>query len=574
VGEAGTILEFDPARDNLGGGKLWYLTPAVRLNGIWGSSKDDLWVVGDAQTLLHYDHGTWTVTAPPAGSYDLTATWGRDNADIFAVGTRSTVLHRDATGWTSIGNATTSVVPNFLAVHGSATETWLVGDSANAIVLGGSTATQVPLPGIALPLRAVGVVSTSEVWIAGAGKVARVLGTAHDQLGEPCDISAATGISATPSGEVWMVSSDAVAHAPPGDGCKLSAPPFYGAGLTIAANSATVWVAGLHGMLKRGLLPRLDGGYDNPRFDDQTSAPAGGLAFEAVWGSTADDVWIAGHGQVFRWNGKTFESPPKPSGSFALFSISGDGHGKVAGVGYHRFLAWSAGALVGDVEHPCVNYHSAAVTPAGQIVAISGDEAGCIGEPRGATGGVGTLWSWSADVGALVPAAPFRTELSKGYLWSDGVGFWVVDGNSGDLCRCTLAGCDPEQCLPDDSRIHGPTSIAGSSATDIWVGTWGYGRPGDGGEIYHCTWASSPPRCLPQKAADGVTITGIWAGSGTAAWAVGTDGRILSLDGTWSPTQSGTTHALWALGGVPNLCGGTDLWAVGSRGIVLHRRGR
>ena len=63
---------------------------------IWGTDYDDIYVVGEAATILHFDGVAWsrvfewtTSTSPP----DLRAVWGSGSDDVYAVGTGGTVLH-------------------------------------------------------------------------------------------------------------------------------------------------------------------------------------------------------------------------------------------------------------------------------------------------------------------------------------------------------------------------------------------------------------------------------------------------------------------------------------------------
>jgi len=66
------------------------------------------------------------------------------------------------------------------------------------------------------------------------------------------------------------------------------------------------------------------------------------------------------------------------------------------------------------------------------------------------------------------------------------------------------------------------------------------------------------------------TLYGVWGSSGTDVFAVGASGVILHYNGvTWSPMTSGATqwlHGVWG-------SSGTDVFAVGSGGIILHYNG-
>lgn len=104
VGNEGTILHYDGAAFHLEASgtteNLW---------GIWGSSPTDLWAVGGSgfpdavPTLLHRDATGWsTVTLPPlmrAEVHGLFKVWGSSASDVWVVGQRGTVLHYDGSAW-------------------------------------------------------------------------------------------------------------------------------------------------------------------------------------------------------------------------------------------------------------------------------------------------------------------------------------------------------------------------------------------------------------------------------------------------------------------------------------------
>lgn len=63
--------------------------PPVRvdLHGIWGDSKDNIFIVGKKATILHYDGNKWTQeTIHPELGWNLYDIWGADSEHIYAVG--------------------------------------------------------------------------------------------------------------------------------------------------------------------------------------------------------------------------------------------------------------------------------------------------------------------------------------------------------------------------------------------------------------------------------------------------------------------------------------------------------
>lgn len=105
VGNEGTVLHWDGAaftvEETNTDQNLW---------GVWGASADDVWAVGgngraEGQlTLLRRRNGTWTSTTPPplmrSNVFALFKVWGTSADNVYAVGQRGTVLHFDGTAWT------------------------------------------------------------------------------------------------------------------------------------------------------------------------------------------------------------------------------------------------------------------------------------------------------------------------------------------------------------------------------------------------------------------------------------------------------------------------------------------
>jgi len=100
VGNGGTIIHWD--------GSTWSEVESSTtedLWGVWGASPDDLWAVGGSgfpeatATLLRYDGASWsTVELPPLerpGVKALFKVWGTGPSDVFIVGQRGTLLRWD-----------------------------------------------------------------------------------------------------------------------------------------------------------------------------------------------------------------------------------------------------------------------------------------------------------------------------------------------------------------------------------------------------------------------------------------------------------------------------------------------
>jgi hypothetical protein len=73
----------------------------VALRDIWGSSDDDIFVVGDHGVIRHFDGSDWTAMD---SRFDQTlfSVWGRSSSDVYAVGSDGMILHYDGDEWDSI----------------------------------------------------------------------------------------------------------------------------------------------------------------------------------------------------------------------------------------------------------------------------------------------------------------------------------------------------------------------------------------------------------------------------------------------------------------------------------------
>lgn len=140
VGEHGLVLKFDP--DNETFEKI--PTPGDRiLYGVWGSTANDIWVVGgDPESpdqggmIWHYDGVEWdqvdTTAIREGGVPTLFKVWGRNPSEVYAVGMRGTVLQFDGTKWSQVVSNT--VRPLF-TVHGSSKSVVASGGFIDGVII-------------------------------------------------------------------------------------------------------------------------------------------------------------------------------------------------------------------------------------------------------------------------------------------------------------------------------------------------------------------------------------------------------------------------------------------------------
>jgi len=120
VGDAGTILHYD--------GVSWSSIESgttANLTGIWGSGSDDIYAVGDGGLMLHYDGSSWSPIATGVTA-NLNDIWGSSADTIYAVGSESTILRFDGANWSST-SCPTCEGANLRSVHGNAPNYYSAG---------------------------------------------------------------------------------------------------------------------------------------------------------------------------------------------------------------------------------------------------------------------------------------------------------------------------------------------------------------------------------------------------------------------------------------------------------------
>jgi len=139
---------------------------------VWGSSANDVYVVGGGGKIAHFDGTSWLpVTSNTTG--DLAAVWGSGPNDVWAAGTA--VVHYDGTGWSEKLNA---VSVNDISGTGP-NDVTIVGNNGLAAHWNGSTWNPEPQPD-GLNLQGVSADATG-VWVAAGNYFLRREGGAWTQ---------------------------------------------------------------------------------------------------------------------------------------------------------------------------------------------------------------------------------------------------------------------------------------------------------------------------------------------------------------------------------------------------------
>lgn len=94
--EEDTKPTYPPQPENPVG--TWFL-------GIWGSSADDIYVVGQPGLIFHWDGTAWT-QQESGTTQSLTDVWGDDAGNVYITGHEGTILQKSGSGWSKMSSGT------------------------------------------------------------------------------------------------------------------------------------------------------------------------------------------------------------------------------------------------------------------------------------------------------------------------------------------------------------------------------------------------------------------------------------------------------------------------------------
>ena len=270
----------------------------VSLASIWGSGANDVWAVGTAGTILHYDGANWEkadLEAQDASSpFTLRGVWLERPDDVWIL---DGMRLRHTTGWngpttTAWGlftYAQTSPVPSsirgkdgtiFMTRQRTTTGNGTGFARLGPWVDGGPSVTQSVSPNL-IPLNAVAVGRSTEVW--GVGGTAAAVGRVYRVLQVPPTIEGGA--------PTWRTE----------EFDSLSNRQLFG----VWASESDVWLVGEHGTIRHATTA------DAPQFEIIDSP----FHFDlyGVFGFGSDDVWAVGEaGTILHWDGHTWTKIATP----------------------------------------------------------------------------------------------------------------------------------------------------------------------------------------------------------------------------------------------------------------------
>ena len=612
--DGGTIVQpLGCSRD----GWCWQF-PAPQGNGLlatWGSSAQDVWAVGGAGTIVHFDGSKWSIVRSPTNN-TLYSIWGSSANNVFAVGDRGTVLRWDGSTWTQLQlGADGKDVAQIYGVWGAdGSEVWFVGNhlTAGPAILrwNGSAVTRLMAPaGVSWGLRGVWGVNKNSVYTAGeGGTLLRWDGASWTKFGPTMSASwgSIAGISdnnfflATRTGLIYRWNGTNLVLAP-------TNPPTVSGINSLWSDGTSVFAAGDIRYPTAGDPTKREGMFlkwDGTNFNRLTNSPKVHLA--GLWGSSGSDVFMVGvAGTTGRFDGSNFVTSSvledltgnngtmyglAPSVTGSLLAV-GDSGGTLRGTGGTWQPAPSAISLrlysvtqfgsdmlsVGydfaGSKGQALRWSGTAWSPESlptsvRLVKIASD-----GTKAYAVGDDKTLLIRSGGTWASVPVPILQAPTLRDVYAIDTKNVWIVGG--GDKTE-QLAGFAPRVLLYDGTSVLDvplPVNdrivrgVWGSDPNNVWV--VGDGGLGSGGLMLRWnnatkTWTDLNPAATPIISQG---LRAIWGRSATDIYAVGNSGLVLHFDGkAWNYEQSGTDNNLVSVTG-----SATEVYITGTGGSILRK---
>jgi hypothetical protein len=176
VGQAGRILHFDGqvwGQEQWDGQSVyplalgnWYTpSPNIYLWGVWAAGPDDWFVVGDRGTILRGKAGNWTPMNAGVTTL-LRRVWGTSANNVYATGDGGVLLHFDGTAWSKV------TLPESVDMWGvwgsSASDVYVVGAGGKVFHFDGGSWSMIQLPTQNFLYAAWGT-SASNVFVGGSG---------------------------------------------------------------------------------------------------------------------------------------------------------------------------------------------------------------------------------------------------------------------------------------------------------------------------------------------------------------------------------------------------------------------
>ncbi len=554
------------------------------LRSVWASSADNVWAVGDAGMVLHWDGNNWTKISCGTEN-SLNGVWGTSSGEVWAVGRTSTVLRykdnqcspmyfdssedlndvwidenlnlvwiagsglhywdMDFEEWTHLGGGV------LLDVWGFGDYVWAVGQNG-AIQFYDGSSTQSQSSTTTNTLYGVWGTGADDVWSVGEQGIVlhwNGSGWSSDAVG----LTDLYSISGLDDGEKWASgASGMMIHAPAnGAFSRVSTNTSNNLRSVMAISSEDVVAVG-----EQGIILNKDSGADT--FSENPAFVSTRKNLNDIWASSEDDAWAVGgqyktSGVIMHWDGSTWTIDPTSSTlqDSDLTAVWGTASGHVFTIARNGQVLEYDGSQWSEVRSVSQTQYID-----NDIFAISENDV-WITTDAGAAHFDGSSWQ-------VYDLPTFMDNVwgsSSNDVWFAGGGY---DSNT-QLQPRKIFHWDGSQLLEftqcDIQWVSEFGGISGTGTGDVWFAAAGSGI-GDG-VVYHwdgqtCDAGAGPP-------VEFYNITSIFSQSSGHVWLMA--GSLYHWDGQfWSVEKTGSTYWLTNIFGV-----GNRLWITGSYGTILKK---
>lgn len=317
AGTGATILHYD--------GSMWttVANPGTgSFTAIWGGGGH---VFAAGTSIVHANGGAFATTTTPIAT-TVRGLWGSAGDDVFAVGDAGVILHWDGVSWTQMIASTTALH----AVAGSgAAEVVAVGDGGViSRFTGAGWATPNP-PGATMALKDIWAAAPNEVIAVGNDGAYHLRDTAwtHEITTPLFAVAGRTSsdalVAATNTGQHWNGATWTAANGPIGSVADIWATPatYIAVSDYPSTFDGSAWTAEMTTQVPstKGLWVAPSGrvwfaGAGVQHLDSTTltaDLPSG--TFSAIWGAGESDVFVTGIGEIRHYDGTAFTAMTIPT---------------------------------------------------------------------------------------------------------------------------------------------------------------------------------------------------------------------------------------------------------------------
>jgi hypothetical protein len=303
------------------------------LSSVWGSGPNDVWVVGAAGSVLHWDGSSWS-SASVGTTQSLYAVWGSGPNDVWAVSSPSAIFHttgfaNGAAEWSRATDIADSVLdvgsvgkPVRTIWGTSPSDVWVGGDPfvrrgssaswggwRSSVVDGGAAWTQAS----SSPITAIWGSGPGDIWVVGPASKGIASGGSSS-----AHTNGVIGADGVPMWTAFDTQSTDVLYA------------VWGSG------PSDVWTVG-----ERGTIRHVTAGATRWGIIDSPT----NVTLRGIWGSGPSDVWAVGdEGTLLHYDGTTWTAATAafaPGVKPNLFGVWGSGPSDVWAVGSGIVLHYS-----------------------------------------------------------------------------------------------------------------------------------------------------------------------------------------------------------------------------------------